>query len=158
MPHSQPSSSDRRSTNLIPSISYHVVSYHIKSNQIKSHHIRPCHIKPTLILTYDPKHHPRYAYNKLPAPHISAPSAHNPKLFLTFPLTTLSYSSLLPRHILAASIFAGLSSFGSASILITLISIFSTLWIGDHRSDACSYCSGSSPGGCRMEMQTSPEL
>lgn len=64
---------------------------------------------------------------------------HKPRLFLTFCLTTFSYSSLLFLHIFAASIFAGLSSFGSASMLITLMRIFSTLCIGDQRSDACSY-------------------
>jgi len=42
-------------------------------------------------------------------------------------------------------------------MLMTERRIFSTLWIGDQRSDACSYRFGSSPGGCRMEMQTVPE-
>jgi len=52
--------------------------------------------------------------------------------------TLRSYSGLCSLHIFAASTFAGLSSFGSASMLITEIKIFSTLWIGDHRSEACS--------------------
>lgn len=63
---------------------------------------------------------------------------YRPRLFLTSSLTFFSYSSLRSRHILAASTLAGLSSFGSASILMTEIRIFSTLWIGDQRSDACS--------------------
>lgn len=68
----------------------------------------------------------------------TTPQSHNPRLFLTFPLTIFSYSALFSLHILAASTFAGLSSFGSANMLMTLINIFSTLWIGDQRSDACS--------------------
>lgn len=54
-------------------------------------------------------------------------TAYSPKLFLTSALTLLSNSDLLSLHILAASTFAGLSSFGSAIILMTLIKIFSTL-------------------------------
>ncbi len=106
------------------------------------------------------RHHPCYAINHSTFHNSSrrtAPS-HKPKLFLTFCRTIFSYSSLLFLHIFAASIFAGLSSFGSASMLMTLIRIFSTLWIGDQRSDACSYWSGSSPGGCRIDIQTSPLL
>jgi hypothetical protein len=53
--------------------------------------------------------------------------SHNPKLFLTSALTLFSKSGLLSLHILAASTFAGLSSFGSAIMLMTLIKIFSTL-------------------------------
>ena len=67
-----------------------------------------------------------------------SPQNHNPKLRLTPSLTLLSNSALLSLHIFAASTFAGLSSFGSASILITLIRIFSTLCIGLHLSDAFS--------------------
>jgi uncharacterized membrane protein len=69
---------------------------------------------------------------------LSAFFPHSPKLFLTSALTLLSNSGLLSLHILAASTFAGLSSFGSAIMLITLIKIFSTLWIGLQRSEACS--------------------
>jgi hypothetical protein len=54
-------------------------------------------------------------------------SLYSPKLFLTSALTLLSNSGLLSLHILAASTFAGLSSFGSAIMLMTLIRIFSTL-------------------------------
>lgn len=54
-------------------------------------------------------------------------SHHNPKLLLTPLLTLLSNSALSSLHIFAASTFAGLSSFGSASIDITLMRIFSTL-------------------------------
>lgn len=76
-----------------------------------------------------------------PLPHaatISSPRPYSPSPLLTPALTTLSYSLLLSRHMRAASTFAGLSSFGSASMLITLMRIFSTLWIGLHRSDAFS--------------------
>jgi uncharacterized membrane protein len=74
------------------------------------------------------------------SPYFTLPSSfpYNPKLFLTSALTLLSKSGLLSLHILAASTFAGLSSFGSAIMLITLIKIFSTLWIGLQRSEACS--------------------
>lgn len=89
--------------------------------------------------------------------HYSDPVAsQSPKLLLTPSLTFASNSSFLSLHIFAASTFAGLSSFGSANILITLIRIFSTLCIGLHRSDACSYWFGSSPGGCRIDIHTNP--
>jgi hypothetical protein len=48
----------------------------------------------------------------------------------------LILGALFPPH--PRRIHVG-SSFGSASMLITLIKIFSTLWIGDQRSEACSY-------------------
>ena len=57
---------------------------------------------------------------------------------LTLSRTLFSYSGRLSLHILAASTLAGLSSLGSASMLITEIRIFSTDWMGDQRSDACS--------------------
>lgn len=63
---------------------------------------------------------------------------YSPSPFLTSSRTLFSYSGLRSLQIFAASTFAGLSSFGSASMLITEIKIFSTLWIGDHRSEACS--------------------
>ena len=69
---------------------------------------------------------------------LSVIAAYSPKLFLTSALTLLSNSDLLSLHILAASTLAGLSSFGSAIMLMTLIKIFSTLWIGLQRSEACS--------------------
>lgn len=53
--------------------------------------------------------------------------------------------------------FAPLSIFGSASILRTLMRTLRTPCTGDHLSEADSYCSGSSPGVWRMEMQTSPD-
>ena len=62
----------------------------------------------------------------------------SPKSLLTASRTRFSNSGLRSRHIFAASTFAGLSSFGSANMLITLIKIFSTDWIGLHRSEACS--------------------
>lgn len=61
------------------------------------------------------------------APMLFNTTAHNPKLFLTSALTRLSNSDLLSLHILAASTLAGLSSLGSAIMLMTLIKIFSTL-------------------------------
>jgi hypothetical protein len=81
---------------------------------------------------------------------------HNPNPFLTFCLTIFSYSALFSLHILAASTFAGLSSLGSASILMTLNKIFSTDCIGLHRSSAFSYPNWSSPGVWRIDMQTMP--
>ena len=57
---------------------------------------------------------------------------------LTPSRTLFSYSDLRSRHILAASTLAGLSSLGSASMLMTEMRIFSTDWIGDQRSEACS--------------------
>lgn len=56
----------------------------------------------------------------------------------TLSRTLFSYSGLLSLHILAASTLAGLSSLGSASMLMTEMRIFSTDWMGDHRSEACS--------------------
>jgi hypothetical protein len=55
-----------------------------------------------------------------------------------------------------ASTLAGLSQFGSANIDTTDRRIFSTDWTGDHRSELDSYILGSSPGGCKIEMHTSP--
>ena len=56
----------------------------------------------------------------------------------------------------AASIFAGDSSFGDDSIEIIDIIIVSTVCTGDHLSLALSYPFGSSPGECKIEMQTLP--
>ena len=39
---------------------------------------------------------------------------------------------------------------------MTLKMTFSTLWTGLQRSDADSYMVGSSPGACKIEMQTVP--
>ncbi len=69
--------------------------------------------------------------------YITSPP-HSPNILRHPSLTLFSYSGLLSLHILAASTLAGLSSFGSANILMTEIRIFSTLWMGDHRSEACS--------------------
>ncbi len=63
---------------------------------------------------------------------------HNPRLRLTSARTLFSNSGRRSLHIRAASTFAGLSSFGSAIILMTEIKIFSTLCIGLQRSEACS--------------------
>ena len=62
----------------------------------------------------------------------------SPNMRFTPSFTRFSYSPLRSRHILAASTLAGLSSLGSASMLMTEMRIFSTDWMGDHRSDACS--------------------
>lgn len=62
----------------------------------------------------------------------------SPNIRRTPSRTFCSYSSRLSRHIFAASTLAGLSSLGSASMLMTEMRIFSTDWMGDHRSDACS--------------------
>lgn len=70
--------------------------------------------------------------------HLQFKSAHRPKPFFTSSRTFCSYSGRRSRHIFAASTFAGLSSLGSASMLMTDRRIFSTLWMGDQRSEACS--------------------
>jgi len=57
----------------------------------------------------------------------------------------------------AASILAGESSFGSESMEMTDTKMDSTPRIGRHRSSAVScWFSWSSPGGCRIEMHTTP--
>lgn len=97
-------------------------------------------------------------------------------------LTFFLNAALSLRHITAASILAGESSLGSDSIEITDTMMDSTPRIGRHRSIAVSYaikadhtrcgknykaadikpaaitCSlkRSSPGGCRIEIQTFP--
>jgi hypothetical protein len=58
---------------------------------------------------------------------------------------------------LAASTLAGDSKLGSTSMEVTLIRTASMVRMGFHFSDSFSCgLSGSSTGGCRMEMQTSP--
>lgn len=52
--------------------------------------------------------------------------------------TFLLNSGKFSRHSLAASTLAGLWSFGSASIEMTEIMIVSTVWMGNHRSQAFS--------------------
>jgi hypothetical protein len=75
----------------------------------------------------------------MPNSHNGPPTPpYNPKLVRTPCRTFLSNIFRCSLHIFAASTFAGLSSFGSASMLITDIKIFSTLCIGLHRSLACS--------------------
>ena len=75
-------------------------------------------------------------------------------LFLTQRATRRLNSGYDSLHCFAASTFAGDSSFGSASIEITDIIIVSTVWTGSQRSEAFSYPHLSSPGSCRMLMQT----
>ena len=65
-------------------------------------------------------------------------SHYRPNMRRTLSLTLASYSGRRSRHILAASTLAGLSSLGSASMLMTEIRIFSTDWMGLQRSEACS--------------------
>ena len=60
------------------------------------------------------------------------------------------------RHCLAASMFAGLSSFGLLSMEMILTKMVSTVCTGDQRSLASSYPLGSSPGACKMLMHTRP--
>lgn len=69
---------------------------------------------------------------------VSPESYHSPRLLLTSRLTLSSNSGLRSRHIFAASMFAGDSSFGSAIMLMTDIKIFSTLCMGLQRSEADS--------------------
>ena len=45
---------------------------------------------------------------------------------------------------------------GELSMLMMLSMIVSTVCTGLHRSLACSYPIGSSPGECKMEMHTRP--
>lgn len=71
-------------------------------------------------------------------PNPMKPHIYKPKDLLTSALTFSSKSGLRSRHMRAASTLAGDSSLGSASILMTLMRIFSTLWMGDQRSEACS--------------------
>lgn len=60
------------------------------------------------------------------------------------------------KNVYLTSISAPLSTLGSANMLNTLNNTLRTPWTGDHRSEADSYRRGSSPGACRIEMQTSP--
>ena len=62
----------------------------------------------------------------------------SPKLALTFALHLFLNSFVSSLHSLAASTFAGLSSFGLLSMLITLKRMVSGVWTGDHRSLADS--------------------
>ena len=62
----------------------------------------------------------------------------SPRLALTLALHFFLNSFGSSLHILAASTFAGLSSFGLLSILMTLNNIVSGVWTGDHRSEADS--------------------
>jgi hypothetical protein len=55
-----------------------------------------------------------------------------------------------------ASIFAGDDVFGSAKREITESKIDSTVCVGFHLSEAVSPESGSSPGGCKIEMHNLP--
>ena len=77
-------------------------------------------------------------YPKHPGQSPKTSLIQSPSILLHPSRTLRSYSGLCSLHIFAASTFAGLSSFGSANMLITEMRIFSTLWIGDHRSEACS--------------------
>lgn len=100
---------------------------------------------------------------------------YNPSCSLIDSRTSFSYSGRLSRYSFEQSTLAGDCRFGSeradqlpcrawtkkctsapASIEITLRITFSTLCTGLHRSEACSYMVGSSPGVCNIEMQTFP--
>ena len=65
-------------------------------------------------------------------------------------------SGNISLHSLAASTLAGLWSLGSASIEMTEIIIVSTVWMGNHLSQAFSYPHLSSPGSWSMDIHTSP--
>ena len=72
-------------------------------------------------------------------------------------LTFFLYASMSSLNYKEASKLAGDSIFGSFNIDITLIKIASTPRIGLHLSSAVSYeFMLSSPGGCKMEIQTLP--
>ena len=70
---------------------------------------------------------PNFVFPTLSLPINPSPTYYSPKPFRTSSRTLFSYSFFRSRQIFAASTFAGLSSLGSASILITEIRIFSTL-------------------------------
>ena len=105
------------------------------------------------------------------------PATYNPNCSLIDTRTILSYSFLFSLYNLQQSMLAPLSKLGSimcrmirsysnqylniyfilpASMEITLKMTFSTLCTGLHRSDASSYMVGSSPGVCKIDMQTFP--
>lgn len=96
----------------------------------------------------------------MPPSHTSHPVYSSPKLSLTH-LLVLFLNSLVPfslssLHSFAASIFAGLSSFGLCNKLITEIKIVSGVCTGLQRSATDSYPYLSSSGGCKIDMQTVP--
>lgn len=90
---------------------------------------------------------PSAQYPRGPRHILAVPTYSSPRLALTFPLHFLLKPFSSSLHILAASTFAGLSSFGSLSMLITLRSIVSGVCTGDQRSEADSYPYLSSSGG-----------
>ena len=77
-------------------------------------------------------------YTSLPCASLSIPSYSSPKLALTFARHRFRNSFVSSLHSLAASTFAGLSSFGLLSMLITLRRIVSGVCTGDQRSEAAS--------------------
>ena len=102
-------------------------SIHVLENSIRS---KLC------IQTPNPTSHPGIISAMVPTTAFKVPGPsiihspllnQSPNILLHPSLTLFSYSSLCSLHIFAASTFAGLSSFGSANMLITLINIFSTL-------------------------------
>lgn len=105
---------------------YHSI---VKSNVLRFH----------VFLFTTPSHNPRQ--------NLRAPTYSSPRLALTFPRHFLLKPFSSSLHILAASTFAGLSSFGLLSMLITLSSIVSGVCTGDQRSEADSYPYLSSSGG-----------
>lgn len=72
-----------------------------------------------------------------------------------FPVPTSSTAAMAVAAVEVEGAEAGRVD-APASIEMTLRMTFSTLWTGLQRSDACSYIVGSSPGVCKMEMQTVP--
>ena len=72
-------------------------------------------------------------------------------------LTFFMYSGLFSLYCFAASTLAGEDKLGSLSIEITEMIIDSTPNIGLHLSSAFSIgLRGSTPGECKIEMQTFP--
>jgi hypothetical protein len=91
------------------------------------------------------------------SPKTSPINQSSPKLSRTHRLTRRPNPFRSSLHSRPASTSAGLSSFGSPSMLITDNNIVTGVCTGLHRSFNCSYPYLSSSGGCRMLIQTSPD-
>ena len=112
------------------------------------------------------RHHlPRRSVARLQAEQLLHLVPHPPLVFrsiVAVQLATLDVSESIRHRAtivgpVLTSMSAPLSTFGSANMLSTDSSTLRTPCTGDHRSEADSYRSGSSPGGWRIEMHTSPE-
>ncbi|KAM3065365.1 hypothetical protein ACMFMG_011511 [Clarireedia jacksonii] len=107
--------------------------------------------------TFETHNHPRQPQQPTTCTSYSSPrlSLTNLRHFLFHSFITFS-SFCASLHILAASRFAGLSSLGSLNKLTTLNNIVSGVCTGVHRSAADSYPYTSSPGACRIDIQSTP--